>query len=292
MFIDTHAHLWFDDYKDDLDEMIKRAKENGVAKFIVPGTDLESSRKAIEIAKKYPGVIYPAVGVHPEEQLNHKSSDHSPIIPQGSELWEQVVAIGEIGTDASTDELKNCMEEQKELFKAQCELAIEYDLPVIIHTRESLEETLEVLDSLPTMPRGQFHCFSHDEEGLKQVLSRGFYVSFCGNISWSKRVAKLVSKVPDHKLLLETDSPLMVPRDKKGKAINWVKKNSESSDLSFASLQTAERSELSGTGSELGDRNEPANVVYLAKLIAELRGQSIEKIAEITTENATRLFHL
>jgi TatD DNase family protein len=284
MFIDTHAHLWFEDYEDDLDQVIKRANENEVAKFIVPGTDLESSRKAIKLAKKYRGVVYPAVGVHPEEMVGSDNSyeetppafgvptrplagspvEESPLAQMRDLLSgrDLIKAIGEIGTDASTEELRGCMEGQKELFKAQCQLAIEHDLPVIVHTRESLVETLQVLDSLPTMPRGQFHCFSHDEEGVKEVLKRGFYVSFCGNISWSKRVAKLVSLVPDDKLLLETDSPLMVPRDKKGEPIGG------------------------------SSRNEPGNVVYLAKLIADLRGQSIEKIAEITTENATRLFHL
>lgn len=272
MYIDTHAHLWFEDYKDDLDEVIKRANENGVAKFIVPGTDIESSRKAIELAKKYPGVVYPAVGVHPEEIVGSNLQDSPGLtdvrlnisaisrdLLSGSDL---IKAIGEIGTDASTEELRGCMDAQKELFKAQCELAIEHDLPIIVHTRESLSETLLVLDSLPKMPRGQFHCFSHDEDGIKAVLDRGFYVSFCGNISWSKRVAKLVSLVPNDKLLLETDSPLMVPRDKKGEPI---------------------------AGSS---RNEPVNVEYLAQLIATLRGQKLEEIEKMTTDNAIRLFRL
>ncbi|PIW08303.1 hydrolase TatD, partial [Candidatus Collierbacteria bacterium CG17_big_fil_post_rev_8_21_14_2_50_45_7] len=122
------------------------------------------------------------------------------------------------------------MEEQKVLFKIQCELALELDLPVIIHTRNSLSEALEVLDQLPQMPRGQFHCFSHDKEGVKQVLSRGFYVSFCGNIAWSKRVTKLVPLVPLDRLLLETDSPFMKP----------------------------------------GERNESANVTITAQMIADL----------------------
>jgi TatD DNase family protein len=102
------------------------------------------------------------------------------------------------------------------------------------------------------MPRGQFHCFSIDEEALKLVLYQGFYVSFCGNITWSKRVAKLVSLVPDDRLLLETDSPFM-----------WK-----------------------------GDRNEPANVRILAEKIAELRGQTFEEIEEMTTENANTLYRL
>lgn len=270
MLIDTHAHLWFDDYKDDLEQVILRAKSAGVEKMIVPGTDIESSKCSVELAKGYPGVIYAAVGVHPEEVLGNKSSDLSFASLQTalrSELRECAVAIGEIGTDASTEELKNCMGQQKELFREQCALALEFDLPVIIHTRNSLGEALEILDTLPTMPRGQFHCFSHDEVGLKQVLERGFCVSFCGNITWSKRVAKLVSLVPMDRLLLETDSPFMIPRV--AKVLN----------------SGPERSEL-------GDRNEPANVAYLAKIIAELRGQNVAEIAKITTDNAMALFNL
>lgn len=261
MLIDTHAHLWFDEYRDDLGEVLERARTAGVEKMIVPGTDIESCKQAVELAKEYPGVIYAAIGIHPEEVLNLNSNKVRPSPPLSMRGWtplpsrsdlEAAVAIGEIGTDASTEELKSCMGTQKELFRVQCELALEYDLPVIIHTRNSLDEALQVLDALPTMPKGQFHCFSHDEEGVKQVLARGFYVSFCGNITWSKRVAKLVSLVADERLLLETDSPLM-----------WA-----------------------------GARNEPSNVAILAEKIAQLRGQNMDKVAEMTSNNAIRLFRL
>lgn len=263
MLIDTHAHLWFDDYHDDLDLVLQSARQAGVEKMIVPGTDIESSKKAIELAKKYPGVIYSAVGIHPEELVdrnNPKSSDLSFASLQTalrSELrelatGERVVAIGEIGTDASTDDLRTCMGEQKEIFREQCEIALEHDLPVIIHTRDSFVETWEVLSALPKMPKGQFHCFSVDSEAIKTVLDNGFYVSFCGNITWSKRVARLVSLVPDNRLLLETDSPFMLPKE----------------------------------------RNEPANVRILAEKIAELRGQTLEEIAEMTTTNAKTLYKL
>ncbi len=258
MLIDTHAHLWFDDFANDLDDVLARAHTAGVEKVVVPGTHIASSRKALELAKKYPGVIYAAVGIHPEEILNSSKVRPSPllsgrgwVLPSRSDL-EGAVAIGEIGADASNEELKNCMSAQKELFRAQCQLALEFDLPVIIHTRESLAQTLEVLDALPSMPRGQFHCFSHDEEGVKQVLSRGFYVSFCGNIAWSKRVAKLVPLVPIDRLLLETDSPFMKP----------------------------------------GGRNEPVGVTITAQIIADLRGESLQVIGEQTTVNALRLFKL
>lgn len=272
MLIDTHAHLFWESYKDDLEQVLERARVAGVEKIICPGTNVESSKQAIELARRYPGVIYAAVGVHPEEIISHNFEETPPTFgvptrplagspveesPLGlraliTESRKQIVAIGEIGTDASTQELKNCMGEQKVLFREQCEMALEHDLPVIIHTRNSLAEALEVLDALPTMPRGQFHCFSHDEEGVKQVLSRGFYVSFCGNIAWSKRVAKLVPLIPMDKLLLETDSPFMKP----------------------------------------GERNESANVTITGQIIADLRGVSLQALGEQTTENAIKLFKL
>jgi TatD DNase family protein len=258
MLIDTHAHLWFDEFKNDLESVLARAKAAGVEKIIVPGTDIESSKAAMELARKYPGVIYAAAGIHPEEALNSDKVRPSVLsisrgwaLPSRSDL-EGAVAIGEIGTDAYTEEMKNCMSEQKELFREQCELALEFDLPIIVHSRNSLVEAVHVLDTLPQMPRGQFHCFSHDEEGAKQVLSRGFYISFCGNIAWSKRVAKLVPQVPDDRLLLETDSPFMDP----------------------------------------GKRNEPANVAITAQMIADLRGSSSQAVSEQTTVNALRLFKL
>jgi len=253
MLIDTHAHLWFPEYENDLEEVMARAKAAGVGKMIVPGTSLESSKMAIALAKKYPGVLYASVGVHPEELLNHNFEE----TPLGlreliAENREWIVAIGEIGTDASSEELKNCMGEQRELLRKQCELALEHDLPVIVHTRNSLKKALEVLDGLKKMPRGQFHCFSHDEVGVKEVLSRGFCVSFCGNIAWSKRVARLVPLVPIERLLLETDSPFMLP----------------------------------------GKRNEPSNVTITAQMIADLQGLSLKVVEEQTIKNAKALFKL
>lgn len=292
MLIDTHAHLWFSDFENDLEEVLTRAKVAGVEKIIVPGTDLESSRQAVDLAKKYPGVIYASVGVHPEAVLG--TYQNSPglanarlnILADSQDLLSRrvlsmadeiskflgenrhtVVAIGEIGTDASSEELRSRIGEQKELFKLQCEVALEHELPVIIHTRDSLAETLAVLDSLPRMPSGQFHCFSHDEGGMKEVLARGFYVSFAGNITWSKRVSSMVKLVPSDKLLLETDSPFMMPRS-----------------FDHTPNDTQE--------SRPRSRNEPSNVRILAEKIAKLRGQSRQEIAGVTTANARRLFRL
>ena len=297
MLIDTHAHLWFPEYDNDLDEVIENAITVGVEKMIVPGTNIESSKKAIELAKKYPGIIYAAVGVHPEKLIMHNSKEETPPtfgVPTRDSLappveepplntWklslrsdllvarEQIVAIGEIGIDLFTEEIQKTLPEQKVLFREQCLLALEYKLPVIIHTRNSFAETWEVLKSLPQMPRGQFHCFSIDGEALKMVIEHGFYVSFGGNITWSKRVARLVNLVPVNRLLLETDSPFMIPR------VNG---------------RVAPSSSTREQPSESQNRNEPANVRLLAEKIAELCGQSIQEIEKMTTENANTLYKL
>lgn len=272
MLIDTHAHLWWDTYTDDLDEVVSRATAGGVTKMIAPGTDLITSQKAIDLAKKYPGVIYAAVGIHPEETVDPSLAVTKNALMFNSQIRKlremvehnrgSIVAIGEIGTDTHTDDLKKSMPQQKELFREQLEIAHDFDLPVIVHTRTSLPETLAVLDYMKVMPRGQFHCFSYDAAGLTEVLNRGFYVSFCGNITWSKRVLKLVPLVPADRLLTETDSPLMVPRD----------------------------TQNTPAGGNL--RNEPINVTILAQLQAETRGETITQFGEQTTKNAVTLYTL
>lgn len=278
MYIDTHAHLWWPSFTeatkdtDSLDHVLERARQKGVSKIIAPGTDLITSRAAIELAKKYPGTVYAAVGIHPEETVektNAVTESSTMFNAQMKKLRQLVhdyrdyiVAIGEIGTDSHTQDLRDHMTEQMNLFREQCEIALEADLAVIIHTRKSITETFRVLDSLPIQPRGQFHCFSYDTPELTDVLSRGYSVSFCGNITWSRRLQRLAASVPRDRLLLETDSPLMMPRDSHGEPVT-------------DSL-----------------RNEPGNVTILAQFQAELRGDTVEELGRYTTENAVRLYTL
>ena len=260
MLIDTHAHLWWDTYTRDLDEVIKRADDAIVKKIIMPGTDIKSSERAIELAKKYKGRLFAGVGVHPEEAKCHDSFDELGVKLEKviEENREFVVAIGEIGTDKYREEDRMSIAKQKEFFKLQSEMAVKNNLPIIVHTRDSLKETLEVIDNLPEQPRGQFHCFSYGEEELREILERGFYVSFCGNISWSKRLQRLMPMVPLDRLLLETDSPLMKPVNERGEKV--------------------------------GERNEPENVKILAELQANLLNMDIKELETITSKNASDLF--
>lgn len=255
MLVDTHAHLWWDCYADNLEQVLERAKAAGVEKIIVPGTDEATSQQSIELAKKNPGVIYAAVGIHPEGVVDARSQVTAlRDLLTKNRKW--IVAVGEIGTDVSTGELKSKIGRQQILFEQQVQLALEFDLPIIVHTRESLGETLAVLDQTGRMPRGVFHCFSYDEAGLAEVLARGFMVALGGNLTWSKRLQKLVDMVPGERLLLETDSPLMTPLSKKP------------------------------------EQNEPANVRITAQLMADLRGLTLEALGEQTTRNAEELFKL
>jgi|SRR3989339_1115800 len=266
MFIDTHAHMWWSSFDEDRDQVLAHAEASGVTKIIVPGTDLKTSKLAVELAKKYKGKIFAAVGIHPEESIINKQTDLQDQLTRIKELIDEnreyIVAVGEVGTDAYTDELKSVLPLQQDFFRRQIEIAQEYGLPVIVHTRNSLTETLEVIDQMQVEPKGQFHCFSNDEEGLREVLKRGFSVSFAGNITWSKRVRRLVELVPNDKLLLETDSPLMMPRDSRGEPL-------------MDNL-----------------RNEPINVTILARLQAELRGQPLKALEIQTSANAIELFRV
>ncbi|MEI6690718.1 MAG: TatD family hydrolase [bacterium] len=251
MLIDTHAHLFIEILNQDLDGIIERARESGVTKFIVPGLNLETSQQAIALAKRFPGIVYASVGIHPEEEP--ASKNHVALLEkliEKNRKW--VTAVGEIGTDANTTEIYQRMDQQKELMRLQCEIAIRNDLPVIIHTRKSLLETWDVLDSLRNMPRGVFHSFSHDEEGMNEILKRGFYIGFGGSVSYSKRIQNIAKIIPNDKYLLETDAPFL-PRD-------------------FL--------------------NEPSSVTILASHVANLRGESVNTIANETTNNARKLFNI
>lgn len=259
MLIDTHAHLFFEDYEGKVDEVIERARAAGVGKIIVPGTDLETSKKAVELAQKYRGVVYAAAGIHPEEVGVDNKSQVAEVRKLIQENKEQVVAVGEVGIDLNTDALRANRQEQIELFGEQCKLAARYELPVIVHTRQSVAEVIAVMDEV-RVRRAQLHCFSGTEEELRQVLDRGYFVSFCGNVSWSKRVRAMSALVPTERLLLETDSPFMTPRNGKGEP--------------FTAL------------------NEPSNVTILAQIIARERGVSEGQLAEQTTKNVKELFQI
>ena len=253
MFVDTHAHLNLKDYKNDADEVIERALENGVW-MINAGVGFETSKKAVELAEKFSGV-YAAVGFHPND--SKEEFDYSVLKELAAN--PKVVAIGETGLDyhrIENNELR-IKEKQKEIFKKQIELALELEKPLIIHCREAHNDLLEILNSkfsiLNSQP-GVLHSFSGGLEEAGKYREMGFKIAFNGIITFSRDYDEVILRTPLEDILIETDCPFLTPVPYRGK------------------------------------RNEPLYVIEVAKKIAEIKELSLEKIAGQTTENAKELF--
>ena len=252
MFVDTHAHLFYPNFDGELDEVLQRAKELGVDYIIVPATDLETSAQVIELTHKY-DLIYGSVGIHPHDT---KDWDQS-LIPKIEELTKhkKIVAIGEIGLDYYYD--FSPKEKQIEAFKSQIELALNLNLPIIVHNRDANEDISRIIKEYAgTGLRAQFHCFNGTLDEARELIRLHHFVSFTGNITFTKAdsLREIVSKITPEHLLLETDSPFMTPVPHRGK------------------------------------RNEPAYVKLIAEKIAEIRHIGVEDIARITSYNTFRMF--
>jgi len=252
MFIDTHAHLFYPNFDGELDELISRAKQNGVDYILVPATDLKTAWQVVDLAKKYQ-MVYGAVGVHPHDTKDWDSS----LIYEIEKLakHKKIVAIGEIGLDYYYD--FSPKEKQIEAFKAQINLALKLDLPIIIHNRDSDDDMMEIIRSYcGSGLKGQFHCFNGSVENAIELVGMNFMISFTGNITYKKadNLRRILQHIPPENLLLETDSPFMTPVPHRGK------------------------------------RNEPAYVKLVAEKIAELHKLRIEDVARITSFNAFRIF--
>lgn len=253
---DTHAHLFYPDYADEIDQVIERALAAGVEYIIVPATDLASSAQVVQLTKKYE-IIYGSVGVHP---LDSKEWDKAwlPLLEQTVLAnKEKIVAIGEIGLDYYYD--YSPKQKQIEAFRDQLELAIKLDLPVIVHNRNSDDDMLEIIREFTSRGlRAQFHCFNAPLEHALEYVRMGHMISFTGNITFKKAedLRLIAARVHPEHLLLETDSPFMTPVPFRGK------------------------------------RNEPAHVQYVAEELAKLHHLTVDDIARITAYNAWRFFKI
>lgn len=255
MLVDTHCHLDFDRFDEDRDEMIQRALDSGVTHMLIPAVDLEKIPTILDLADRYEGQIYTAVGIHP-----NSTADLSPDwLYQLEDFAEHpsVVAIGEIGLDYYWD--KVAKEVQHQAFAEQLELALDLALPVIIHNREAGKDVLDILEksSLAEIEKpGVMHSFLDTEEIAWRAIEMGYFLGFTGPITYKKNdwLREIVKDIPLDRILVETDAPFLAPQARRGK------------------------------------RNEPAYVNYISDYIAELRGVSAEIFRGITTENAACLF--
>jgi len=290
--IDTHCHLNFKAFDNQVDAVITRAKMAGVDKFIVPGTDIETSKKAVKLAEKQDG-IYAAVGIHPHHIYQYQvqsakckvQSYNSKLKSDLEEIEKllnskKVVAVGEVGIDKFVyqktkyetyrinPEFVNL---QKQLFIAQIKLAIKYKKSLIIHSREAAGETLRIIgDSSILNPLAGhivFHCCEANEDLLDFALTHQIYIGVDGDVTYSKTKEKFVKKIPLELLVLETDSPFLLPEPLR-----------------------SERNSLRLRQDFGGQANEPKNVKLIAEKIAEIKNISINQLIEKTTENTECLF--
>ncbi len=252
MFIDTHTHLFFKNFDGDREDVIKSAIAAGVKYMLVPGTDIETSKQAIELASKHES-IYAAVGIHP-----HDTKDWDDAwIDEIRELakHEKVVAIGEIGLDYFYD--FSPKDKQHQAFEKQIQLALELNLPIIVHNRDSNDDVMSFARKYADTPlKAQYHCFAGTVDNARELVEMGHYISFTGNVTFKKAesVREVLSKVSVENILLETDSPFLTPVPHRGK------------------------------------RNEPKHIPLIAEVVAETHHLRIEDVARTTSWNAYKLF--
>lgn len=242
--IDTHAHI-VSEYYDDIDLLVKELIEKNIIGVINNATNYKEALEIIELSKKYNNFLYAAIGIHPEnveEDINKIEN----LIKEN-----KIVAIGEIGLDYHWR--KDNKEEQKEVFIKQLKLSKKYNLPVIIHTRDSIQDCLDIIKKQNV--RGIMHCFSGSYEMAKEFIKYGFKLGIGGVLTFkNSKLYEVIEKVDLEDIVLETDSPYLSPEPFRG------------------------------------TKNIPSNVLYVAKKIAEIKHISVEKVIEKTTENARNIF--
>lgn len=252
MLIDSHAHLEMKEFDHDREKVVERARQAGVGFIVTVGTNLALCRKAVELAERHEN-IYATIGIHPHDVINTDNKTFDALRELAHR--KKVVAYGEIGLDFFRN--ISPQEKQIDLFGRQLELAKELQLPVIIHDRDAHEQTLRMVKA-SGICRGVFHCFSGDYNMARQCIDLGYYISVPGVVTFdkAKTIQDVARRVPLSSLLLETDAPYLAPIPHRGK------------------------------------RNEPSFIIQTAKKVAELKGVSLEEVADATTLNAKKLFQI
>jgi TatD DNase family protein len=251
MLADSHAHLEMNDFDRDRDEVIRRAENAGVDLIITVGTTLDDCRKAVSIANKYKNV-YAAIGIHPHEVKDIDETTYETLKKLAK--MDKVVAFGEIGLDFFRN--LSPRDVQIRRFGEQLELASEIGLPIIIHDRDAHQETLEMLGGWKGKHRGVVHCFSGNYKMAEKCLEMGFFISIPGAITFGKseKLQDVIRHIPVTDILVETDAPYLTPHPHRGK------------------------------------RNEPAYVIHTARKVAEIKGLSLEELANVTYQNTRNVF--
>lgn len=250
--IDTHCHLYLEDFKDDVDALIARAKNYGVQKFYLPAIDSKVINNMLVLEKKYPTECFAMMGLHPCSVKENYKAELKIV-----EHWLQqrkFIAIGEIGLDFYWD--KTFTTQQLEAFETQMQWSLEKEIPIVIHTRNAMQETIELMKPFAAKGlKGIIHCFGGTEEDAKKIIAMGFYLGIGGIVTYKNSgLANVIKKIGIHKIVLETDAPYLTPIPFRGK------------------------------------RNESSYLKYIIEKIAEATKISVKTIAEVTTANAEKIF--
>jgi len=252
MFIDTHAHIYLDQFKDDLEKVIDRSRDENVERIYMPNIDSSSIDDMMDVAERFPNECLPMMGLHPCSIKKGFEKELHRI-----EEWftrRHFVAVGEIGTDLYWD--KTMWDKQQEALNIQLGWAAKYQIPAVLHTRASIDETIEIVSKFNDESLfGIFHCFSGTVKQARSIINLGFYLGIGGLATFKNGgIVEVLVNIPLDKLVLETDSPYLSPAPFRGK------------------------------------RNEPSRIPLIAQKISELRGMDIEEIARITSASANKIF--
>lgn len=249
--IDTHSHIYCPEFQDDLGETIQRALDAGVDKILLPNINEESIPQMMSVAKQYPGICFPMIGLHPEDV----KADWSQVLDRMEPLLGQVIAVGEVGLDFYWDTTYS--KEQLDAFDRQICWAKEHDLPLVVHMRKAEQELLDVMEPYKHSGlRGVFHCFGGSKETASRMLKHeGFVLGIGGVVTFkNSRLAETLKSVPLDRIVLETDAPYLAPVPYRGK------------------------------------RNEPSYVANVARFLTNIYNVPLEEVNTVTNSTVSRVF--
>ncbi len=253
-FIDTHAHLYADEFKEDIAQVIANAQENGIAQILLPNIDEDSIAGLKQLVAKWPNYFVPMMGLHPCSVTENYKAQLAVILAE-LDSANYYKAVGEIGIDLYWD--KTTLPYQQEAFIIQCEWAVARNLPVAIHARESTSVLIDLLQKMEHRPKGVFHCFGGTLEEANQIIALDMYLGIGGVVTFKNSSLKdILPLVPIDRLVLETDAPYLAPMPYRGK------------------------------------RNESSYILPIATYLSVILEKSVEEIGEITSNNARNLFKL
>ena len=251
--VDSHAHIYLKDFKNDIKDVISKSFKGGVKKILLPNINLETVSDVLNLSDQYKNICYPMLGLHPCYIDKNFKEEIDKIFLNFN---EDIIAVGEIGIDLFKS--NHNFNDQADAFRIQCDIAIEKKIPIVIHTRNSIDETIEIVSEFSNHGlSGVFHCFVGDFNQVRKIIGLDFMIGVGGILTFKNSSLKnIISKVDLQHIILETDSPYLSPDPNRGK------------------------------------RNEPFNINFIAEKLSNIHSMPLEKIKKVTTSNVNRLFNL